>query len=168
MSNFPVFGVFHQHEYFVDTAVLDTLCFRFGNLRAFLYDDFARFGVDNRIRNDAPFQTIGKAKFLVVFVSTHFRDVVAAGIEEQIVKVLSYGVFRRQFTGTKTSIQLYQAFRFASCGVLCKGACNNSVVREQVFNRAVRAVAERAQKSRDTQLLLSIHAHVQRVLRVLF
>ena len=80
----------------------------------------------------------------------------------------AHGIFRRHFARTKAAVQLDEAVRFRSRRILFQRLPNDFIAGEQILYRSVGAEAQRAQKNRDTELLLSVHADIQGVRRVLF
>ena len=181
MADLPFFGIVDQHEHFVHARVLDFLRLRLGNFLPGGNQNGARFGenlprqrIDDRfgpddvLRRRATGQTVGKVELFIVLVTPHLGDVVTAGIEEQIIKMLTDRVFRRHFAGAETAVQLDEAVRFRTGGIPFQRFADNPVAREQIFDRAVGSEAERAQKHGDAQLLLSVHADIQGAFCVLF
>ena len=181
MPDLPRFGVVDEHVRFVYARVLDLLRLRFGDLlslvnehRPRLRENFARqrvcdrLGAHDVVRRDAAGQTIGEIEFFVVLITPHFRDVVAAGIEEQIIEVLADGILRGDFAGAQTAVQFDEAVHLRTGGILFQRLGNNAVAGKEVLYGAVGAETERAQKDGDAQLFLSVHADVQGAFRVLF
>ena len=168
VADFAVLGVVHKHKYFVHARVLNFARLRFGNLLARVRHNFARFGVHDVVRDDLPRQTIGKVQLFIVLVSAHLGYVIAAGIEEQIIKVRTHGIFRRHFAGAQTAIQFDQTVRFRFGGIFRHRFANHLVAGEQLFDRVIAPETERAEKHRNAKFLLSVHTHIQGILSVLF
>ena len=168
MLDLSLFRVVHEHEHFVYARILNFLSLRLGNLFARLYDDLPRFGIDDRLGRLAAGKAIGEVELFIVLVSAHFGDVVAAGIEEQVIKVLTDGVLRGDFAGTKTPVKFDKAVHFRARRILFQRFGDDLVAGEQILYRAVGAEAQSAQKHGDAELLFSVHADVESVLRVLF
>ena len=173
MPDLSVHGVVDEHEHLADARVLNGARLLFGDDLPLRSEQFARFGVENVVRDAAAGQTVGKVEFFVELITPHLDHVVAARIEEEVVQVLAHRFLGRNFAGAQAAVESDETVRLRLDGrrillVALDGRRDHLVSAEQLFERAVGAVAERAQKHRRREFALSVHAHPQDALRILF
>ena len=104
----------------------------------------------------------------VELVAAHAREVVALGVEEQLVEQRARGVDRRRLAGALLLEQLDQRALLGpgDLGVRIDRVADVERVVEQVEDLLVRRVAHRAQQDGDRQLALAVDADVGAALLV--
>ncbi len=109
-----------------------------------------------------------QAQARVQLVATHAREVVALGIEEQLVEQVARVVHRRRLARALLLEQLDQRalLRARDLGVGIDRVADVQRVVEELEDLLVRAVAHRAQQHRDRQLALAVDADVDAALLV--
>ena len=173
VADLAVHGIVYEHVNFPDARVLNVARLFFADGFALRRKDLARFGMHDIVRDAATGKTVSEVEFLIEFVSADFHHVVTAGIEEQIEHVLTHGFLGGNFAGAQSSVKRDQPVRFrfnrrVVLFVLIDGGGDHLVPAEQLFERAVGTVAERAEKHRRRELSLAVHAHPKHALRILF
>ncbi len=106
----------------------------------------------------------------VELVTAHAREVVALGVEEQLVEQRARGVDRGRLARALLLEQLDQRALLAAdhLGIRIEGQADVQRVVEQVEDLLVRRIAHRAQQHRDRELALAVDADVDAALLVDF
>ena len=155
-----------------DARVLNGARLLLAHLLALGSEQLARLGMEDVVRDAAAGQTVGKVELFVELIAPHLDHVIAARIEEEVVEVLAHRFLGGDFAGAQAAVERDEAVRLRADGrrllfVALDGGGDHLVAAEQLFERAVGAVAEGAQKHRGGELALSVHADPQHALRIL-
>ena len=132
MAHFARALVGNENVYLVDARVLDLERLGFGDLLPFGNDQLARFGIEDIVRGNTAGQTVRHVELFVEFIPADLDDVVAAGIEKEIVQVLADGIVGRHFAGAQPSVQLDETVLLALGGILFDGGGDHLVVAENI------------------------------------
>ena len=120
------------------------------------------------VRQRARLEVDVEAQAAVELVATDAREVVALGVEEQLVQERSRGVDRRRLARALLLEQLYQRalLGLRDLGVGFDRVADVVRVLEEGGDLLVRRVAHRTQQDRDRQLALAVDADVDLALLV--
>ena len=172
VTDLAVHGVVDEDGDGADARVLNGARLLLGHLLALGREQLARLGMEHVVRDAAAGQTVREVELLVELIASHLDHVIAARIKEEVVEVLTHRFLGRDFAGTQTAVERDEAVRLGADGrrilfVAFDGGGDHLVAAEELFKRAVGAVAEGAQKHRGGELALSVHADPQDALRIL-
>ena len=168
-----VIGIGDDDEHLADAGVLDGARLIFGDDGILCGEQFARLGMEDVVRDAAAGQTVREIELFVELIAPHLHHVVTARVEEEVVEVLAHRFLGGNFAGAQTAVKRDEAVRLRFDGrrillVALDGGGDHLVAAEELLEGAVGAVAQRAQKHSGSQLALSVHAHPQDALRILF
>ena len=132
------------------------------------HDDLARLHVHDGLREHLAEEAALPAELLRQLVAADHREVVALGIEEKAVEELLRIVDRRRLAGAQALVDLDERFLLGVRAVALQGRLDALIVIEELGDRAVGAVTERAHEDRHGQLARAVDAHGNDIVRIRF
>ena len=129
-----------------------------GQQVAVLKQDLAGGGVGHRIHQLVAGHPVPQGQLLVELVPAHGGQVVAPGIEEQVVDQGLAGLHRGGLAGTQAPVDLQHGVLVVLAGVLLQRGDDAGIVAERVQNLLVRLQAQGPDQAGDGELPVLVDA----------
>ena len=153
----------------VNAGVLDVQRLAAADGFASPHQHLAAAGVDDVLGSHLAADTGGNAQLLIKFIAAHTHEVIALGIEEQVVQQRACAVLGGRLAGLLALVDFDEALGLRLGAVAVgQGGKQALVLAQQTDDIAVAAIAQGAQQHGDGQLAGAVNAHPQAVVGVGF
>ena len=165
-NDFDFFPLFGEDIGFGDAGLFDLVCLLGGDDVTGVGEELTGLHVDDFAGELFAGQTLGDTELLIIFIAAYAGQVVAAGVEEQVVEVLFRSLDSRRLARTQSLVDFQECFFTVLGGVLLEGRKDPLVRTEEIENLFVAGKTEGTNKGRDRDLSVLVDADIEHIVLV--
>ncbi len=153
----------HEHIGHGHAGILDLHRTRAVDDLAGLRQNFPGRGVGDGTADLCTGQTVRDTQLLIVLVATHAGQIVAAGIEEEVIQVFLRILHRGRLTRTQLAVDLQQRLLAVLGRILLQRGQDAGILTEEFQNLRIGAQAQRPRQHGHRDLAVFINAHIEHI-----
>ncbi len=121
-------------------------------------DDFTGFLIDDRSFGLMAAETVLPGQFLIQFIAANLRQIVAAGIIEEIIQECGTTFFGSRFARTELVVDFDESGLSVRCIIFLQGFFNVDIMIEKFKNFIIGRISESADQDSDRHLAVAVDA----------